>query len=108
MDLFFNRIKIYAQNDYEPRGSYYPDDISGNPLGSDSTFSLLIIGVLLLIIGYFILTKTKSSWGLIGVIFMIIGFVCIAPAMTSLLGVALIVGVIGMVLFILYCIIKKN
>ncbi|GIZ07899.1 hypothetical protein [Flavobacterium sp. UMI-01] len=109
--IFFFQSKIlFSQEDiYEPiGGSYHSDDIIGNPMNFESTLSLLLPGIILLFLGYLILVKSKSSWGLIGMVFILIGVVCVAPAIISLSVILSLIGVVGFILFIIMCFFRNN
>lgn len=109
LNIFIMSINsVFAQGDYEPRGNYYSNDVTGNPMNFEDTATLLIIGILLAIFGYVLLSKTKGSWGLIGVLFLIAAFVCVAPAIISLLSIFAIIAIVGFVIFILISFLRDS
>ena len=94
--LFTLSITLSYAQYHEPIGRYYEDskDIT---LGLDTTIISLIVGAVLLFIGWMIRSSKNDSMSSVGALFVIVGFISIIPFVSiifSALGLLYNIGVI--------------
>lgn len=107
--LILQSFNIYSQN-YEPRGSYYPEDENIGLPSLGLAGKGLLIGVILFIIGWIISKVKKDENGNSGSTFggclILIGIICAVPALAWVQAIGTSIYIIGIIIIVIIAILS--